>query len=442
MQPYMEQANGQQAGENQGGFKRIMRAMRHRNYRLFFAGQGISLIGTWMQQIAVSWLVYRLTDSPLLLGIASFALNAPVLFFAPIAGHYADRWNRHRLLVILQALAMVQALAMAALVMTDLITVWQIIFLSLFLGVINAFDMPIRQSFIVEMIEDRNDLGNAIALNSTMFNSARLVGPSIAGLLIAAVGEGMVFLINGLSYIAVIIALMAMKPVLVPVRKSAQNAWESIREGFRYSFGFPPIRSLLLLLAFVSLIGMPYMVLMPVFARDVLHGDSHTLGFLVGASGVGALIGALYLASRKSVRGLGKVVPISAAVFGAGLIALSFSRDIRLSIGLMVFTGFGFITQAATSNTVLQTIVEDDKRGRVMGLYTLSIRGMAPFGSLIAGALAASIGAPQTFLLGGIGCILGALIFARNLPAMRDLIRPIYIKKGIVPSPDSLREPE
>lgn len=431
-----------QAGQDQGGLRTILRAMRHRNYRLFFMGQGISLIGTWMQQIAVSWLVYRLTNSPFLLGLASFALNAPVLFLAPIAGYYADRWDRHKQLVILQVLAMIQALAMAALVLTDLITVWQIIALSLFLGVINAFDMPIRQSYIVEMIDDRNDLGNAIALNSTMFNSARLIGPSIAGLMIAAVGEGMVFLVNGISYIAVIIALMAMNHVPMKERKETASLWQSLSEGFSYAFGFPPIRSLLFLLALVSLIGMPYTVLMPIFAKDVLHGDSHTMGFLVGASGVGALIGALYLASRKSVRGLARMVPLAAAVFGAGLIALSFSRNIYLSIGLMVFTGFGFITQAASSNTLLQTIVDDDKRGRVMSLYTMAIRGIAPLGSLLAGALAAAIGAPYTFMLGGLGCLLGALIFARYLPTLRQMIRPIYVSKGIVPAPQSAPERE
>ena len=393
-----------------------------------------------MQQIAVSWLVYRLTESAFLLGIASFAVNAPVLILAPIAGYYADRWNRHRLLVIIQALAMVQALAMAALVLTDTITVWQIMALSLFLGVINAFDMPIRQSFVVEMIEDRNDLSNAIALNSTMFNSARLIGPSIAGLMIATVGEGMVFLINGLSYIAVIIALMAMHPVRQPVKDASTGLLKSLSEGFRYAFSFMPIRSLLMLLALVSLVGMPYTVLMPIFAKDILHGDSNTLGFLVGASGVGALIGAIALASRKSVRGLWRVIPIAASIFGAGLIALSFSRDVWLSTLLMVVTGFGLITQMATSNTVLQTIVDDDKRGRVMSLYTQAIRGITPFGGLLAGALASSIGAPYTFMLGGLCCILGALIFARYLPTMRQFIRPIYVRKGIVPAPGPVDE--
>lgn len=393
-----------------------------------------------MQQIAVSWLVYRLTNSPVLLGLASFALNAPVLFLAPFAGYYADRWDRHKQLVNLQVMAMVQALAMAALVLTDLIQVWHVLVLSSFLGIVNAFDMPVRQSYIVDMIEDRNDLGNAIALNSTMFNSARLIGPSIAGLMIAAVGEGMVFLLNGLSYIAVIIALMAMSHRPAKITAASASLWESLREGFTYSLGFPPIRSLLLLLALVSLIGMPYTVLMPIFAKDILHGDSDTMGFLVGASGVGALIGALYLASRKSVRGLARIVPLAAAVFGAGLIALSFSRQIWLSIGLMVFTGFGFITQAASSNTLLQTIVDDDKRGRVMSLYTMAIRGIAPLGSLMAGALAASIGAPYTFMLGGLGCLLGALIFARYLPTLRKMIRPIYVQKGIVPAPKPLSD--
>lgn len=417
------------------GLRRLMRALRHRNYRLFFGGQGISLIGTWMQQIATSWLVYRLTESPFLLGIASFATNAPVLLVAPFAGYFADRWNRHRLLVIIQIAAMIQALILAGLVLTDSITVWQIIVLSLLLGVINAFDMPIRQAFVVQMIEDRNDLTNAIALNSTMFNSARLIGPAIAGLMIAAVGEGLVFLINGLSYIAVIMALLAMKPVAQEMRQVGSSMIQSVKEGFRYSFGFPPIRALLSLLGLVSLVGVPYYVLMPIFARDILHGDSDTMGFLVGASGIGALIGAIMLASRKDARGLGKVIAIAACIFGAGLVGLSFSREVWLSMLIMMFTGFGMITQMASSNTVLQTIVDDDKRGRVMSIYTMSVRGVAPFGSLLAGALAASIGAPNTFLLGGLCCIIGGLFFARYLPEMRKYIRPIYVKKGIVPAP-------
>jgi MFS family permease len=415
------------------GLKLILRALRHRNYRLFFAGQSISLVGTWMQQIAMSWLVYRLTGSAFLLGIVSFAGSIPIFLVAPFAGLLADRWNRHRMLVVIQALAMIQALILAVLVLADVITVWEIVVLSIFLGVINAFDMPIRQAFVVEMIDKREDLGNAIALNSSMFNGARLVGPSIAGLLIAAVGEGYCFLLNGLSYIAVIVALLAMKRVPHTPELKRSRTLQTLKEGFVYSFGFPPIRSLLLLLALVSLMGMPQIVLMPIFATTILHGNSHTLGFLVGASGIGALVGAVYLASRKSVRGLGRIIPLSAAIFGLGLIALSFSRSVWPALLLMVVTGFGMIVQMASSNTVLQTIVDEDKRGRVMSLYAVSIRGMAPFGGLIAGSLASAIGTPNTFLVGGVCCVLGGLLFARHLAAWRDLVRPIYVRKGILP---------
>jgi len=420
--------------DEQSGMRQILRALRHRNYRLFFFGQSISLIGTWMQQIAMSWLVYRLTSSAFLLGLVSFAANVPILLVAPFAGILADRWNRHRMLVIIQILAMVQALILAALVLTDSITIWEIMVLGVFLGVINAFDMPVRQTYVVEMIEHREDLSNAIALNSSMFNIARLVGPSIAGILIAAVGEGYCFLLNGLSYIAVIVALLAMRPAVQKIETVSAPIWPGLKEGFQYSFGFPPIRSLLLLLSLVSIIGMPYTVLMPVMAKSVLHGGSHTLGFLVGASGVGALIGAIYLASRRSVRGLGKLIPTSAVIFGVGLITLSLSRQVWLSLVFMLITGFGMIVQMASTNTVLQTIVDDDKRGRVMGLYTMSIRGVAPFGSLLAGIIASAIGTPQTLLIGGLFCIAGGLFFARNLESWRSLVRPIYVRKGIVPA--------
>ncbi len=386
-----------------------------------------------MQQIAVSWLVYRMTDSAFLLGMVSFATNLPIFLMAPLGGILADRVNRHRLLVIVQTLSMLQALVFGLLVLGNWITVWQVMVLGVMLGIINAFDMPIRQSFVVEMIEDRDDLSNAIALNSSIFNVARLLGPSIAGILIAAVGEGWCLLLNGLSYIPVIIALMAMKPVPQIIDKRPGRIVEGLKEGFRYSFGFVPIRSLLLLLALVSIIGIPYSVLMPVFARDILHGGSDAFGFLVGASGIGALIGAIYLASRRSVRGLIRIVAIAAVTFGVGLIFLSLSRVMWLSLCIMVVTGFGMIVQMAASNTVLQTIVEDDKRGRVMSLYTLSIRGMAPFGGLLAGGLAATLGAPNTILIGGLCCILGGLLFARNLGTMRALMRPIYQQKGIVP---------
>jgi MFS family permease len=419
------------------GLRLIGRALRHRNYRLFFIGQAISLIGTWMQQIAMSWLVYRLTSSAFLLGLVNFAANIPIFLVSPFAGILADRWNRHRMLIIVQALAMIQAFILAALVLADVITVWEIVVLGIFLGVVNAFDMPIRQAYVVEMIEHREDLGNAIALNSSIFNLARLVGPSIAGIMIAAVGEGYCFLLNGISYIAVIIALFAMKPVVQKAAPAVAPVWQGLKEGLSYSFGFQPIRSVLLLLSLVSIIGMPYTVLMPVVAKTVLHGGSHTLGMLVGASGVGALVGAIYLASRKDVRGLGRIIPTAAAIFGVGLVTLSLSRQVWLSMFFMVVTGFGMIVQMASCNTVLQTIVDEDKRGRVMSLYAMSIRGVAPFGSLIAGSLAAVIGTPNTLLIGGLCCVAGALVFARNLPAWRNHIRPIYIRKGIVPEVSS-----
>ncbi|HLC21515.1 MAG TPA: MFS transporter [Candidatus Methylomirabilis sp.] len=411
----------------------IFRALRSRNYRLFFGGQSVSLIGTWMQQIAVSWLVYRMTNSAFMLGVVGFAGQIPTSLLAPVAGVCADRLNRHRILIVTQTLAMIQALMLALLVLTRTVTVWQIITLSVFLGLVNAFDMPVRQAFIVDMIERREDLGNAIALNSTIFNGARLLGPSIAGLLIASLGEGLCFLLNGISYVAVIGALSAMRmaPRTRAVRRT--DMVQELREAFSYAFGFAPIRSILLLLGLVSLIGMPYTTLMPVFAKDVFHGGAHTLGFLVGASGVGALVGTMYLASRASVRGLGRLIAISASIFGVGLIAFSLSRVLWFSLLLMLLTGFGMVVHFASGNTVLQTIVDDDKRGRVMSLFTMAVMGAAPFGSLLAGALASQIGAPATLLLCGICCVSGSLLFTRVFPSLRGMIRPIYVRKGIIP---------
>lgn len=418
------------------GLTFVFRALRSRNYRLFFAGQGISLIGTWMQRIAMSWLVYRLSHSALLLGVAGFAGQLPTFLLSPITGVLADRWNRHRTLVVTQMLAMLQAIILTVLVMTRTVQVWQVIALAAVLGTINAFDMPVRQSFIVQMIERKDDLGNAIALNSSMVNAARLLGPSIAGILIAAFGEGICFLLNAASYVAVIAALLMMR--IVPVRARPTNGhWmEGLREGFSYAFGFEPIRYIILLLALVSLVGMPYQILMPVFAKEVLGGGSHTLGFLMGAAGCGALVGTIYLACLKSARGLGRVIAISAAVFGIGLIAFSFSHVVWLSMLLIFVAGLGMIVQMASSNTVLQTIVDDDKRGRVMSFYAMAFMGMAPFGSLLAGALASAIGAPLTLVVGGGLTILGALLFARKLKAMNEVLHPIYRKMGIMPDID------
>lgn len=410
----------------------IFRSFRYRNYRLFFGGQIISLTGTWMQSVAMSWLVFRLTNSPFLLGVVGFSSQIPAFLLAPVAGVLVDRWDRRRLLVFTQTLAMLQAFALAYLALTGAIQVWQIIGLSVVLGFVNAFDMPGRQSFVVDMVENREDLGNAIALNSSMFNSARLLGPSIAGVLIALVGEGLCFLLNGVSYLAVIAALLAMR--IAPRQREAQAApiVQGLKEGFRYAFGFAPIRAILLLLALVSLMGMPYTVLMPIFATDILHGGPDTLGFLMGASGVGAVVGAIYLASRRSVLGLGRVIPIAASIFGFGLIIFSLSGLLWLSLLLMLVVGFGMIVQMASSNTLLQTIVEEDKRGRVMSFYVMAFMGAAPFGSLIAGAMASVIGAPNTILLGGVFCVAGAAIFARRLPSFRQLIRPIYVDMGII----------
>ena len=417
-----------------GGPAFMLRALAHKNYRLFFTGQSISLIGTWMTRIATSWLVYRLTGSAFLLGIVGFAGQIPSFLLAPFAGVLVDRWNRHRLLVITQVLALLQSLAMAVLTLTGVIKTSHIILLSVFQGLINAFDMPARQAFVVEMVEKREDLANAIALNSSMVNAARLIGPSVGGVVIAAIGEGWCFMIDALSYIAVIASLLAMtltSRMIQPIREA--NIFQQLREGWNYAARFAPIRDILLLIGLVSLVGMPYTVLMPVFADDVLHGGPNTLGLLMAASGVGALVGAMLLAARKSVLGLGKYIPLTAGAFGAGLIMFSFSRMIWLSLLLMVLTGLGFMVQMAVSNTILQTIVDEDKRGRVMSFYTMAFMGAAPFGSLLAGSVADRIGAPHTLLFGGIGCLLGAVWFAMTLSDLRKDVRPIYVKIGILP---------
>lgn len=412
----------------------MLRALSHRNYQLFFSGQSISLIGTWMTRIATSWLVYRLTGSALLLGIVGFAGQIPSFLLAPFAGVLVDRWNRHRLLIATQVLALLQSLALAILALTGIVQIWHVILLSVFQGLVNAFDMPARQAFVVEMIEKREDLANAIALNSSMVNAARLLGPSLGGLIIAAVGEGWCFMLDGVSYLAVIASLLAMKITpRMTKRLDEANVLQQLREGWRYAVGFAPIRKVLLLLALVSLVGMPYTVLMPVFANQILHGGPNTLGLLMAASGVGALVGAIFLAARKTVLGLGKFIPLTAGAFGAGLIAFSFSRVLWLSLLLMIVTGLGFMVQMAASNTVLQTIVEEDKRGRVMSFYTMAFMGTAPFGSLLAGSLAARYGAPLTLMCGGLGCIAGALWFATSLGKLRRDVRPIYVKAGILP---------
>jgi MFS family permease len=421
----------------------MLRALRYRNYRLFFGGQIVSLVGTWITQTATNWLVYRLTGSALLLGVVGFAGQFPAFLLSPFAGIFVDRWNRHRLLVVTQTVSMLQSFALAAMTLSGRITVHWIIALSIVQGCVNAFDMPGRQAFLLEMIENRQDLGNAIALNSSMVNVARLIGPSVAGLLIAAAGEGWCFLIDGFSYVAVIISLLRMVIIrAVAPHKQRAGAMESFKEGFGYAFGFPPIRSIILLLALVSLVGVPYSVLMPVFAAEIFHGDAHTLGFLMTASGCGALAGALWLAARKSVVGLGRVIPIASAFFGAGLISFALMHNFYLALPCLAIAGFGFMVQMASSNTVIQTIVEDEKRGRVMSFYTMAFLGTVPLGSLIAGSLSSRIGAPNTLIVGGICCIIGGALFARALPVLRTHVRPIYVKLGILTAAELSVPPE
>jgi MFS family permease len=416
-----------------GGFAHAWRALRHRNFRLFFSGQSISLIGTWMTRVATSWLVYRLTGSALMLGTVGFAGQIPTFLLAPFAGVLVDRIDRHKVLMWTQALAMVQSLALAALTLSHRITIGEVIALSAFQGVINAFDMPGRQSFMVKMVENREDLSNAIAINSSMVNMARLIGPSLAGLLIAATNEGWCFLIDGISYIAVIVSLLLMRLDKTADERHSATMIEQLREGWTYVSGFRSLRTILQLFALLSLMGWPFMVLMPVFAAQVLHGGPHTLGFLMGAVGVGSLISALSLVVRKSVRGLTRTIPVAAAVFGTGLICFGFSTSLALSLPLMLLTGFGMMQGLTASNTIIQTLVDEKMRGRVMSYYTMAFVGMAPFGSLLAGALAHAIGAPRTVIVSGIACILGGVWFWSRLPGLRTEMRPIYERLGIVP---------
>src|ERR1700722_9092125 len=427
-------------GEDQpaSAWRAMARSLAHRNYRLFFVGQGVSLIGTWMTRVATGWLVFRLSgpDSALLLGIVGFVGQVPSFFLTPFAGVLVDRWNRHRLLVLTQILSLIQSALLTVVAFRGEpgdAAIWQVVVLSLFQGIINSFDMPARQAFLVEMIARKEDLSNAIALNSSLVNGARLIGPSLAGILIALAGEGWCFLIDAISYVAVVLALLAMQLPAREERHHPPPMWHGMVEGFRYSFGFAPIRTVLLLLALVSFMGMPYTVLMPIFAADILQGGPYALGFLSAASGVGALIGALYLASRRSVLGLGNAIVLSTLVFGVGLVGFACSTVLWLSLLLMLLTGFGMMVAMAASNTILQTIVDEDKRGRVMSYFGMAFMGMTPFGSLFAGVLAGWIGAANTVMVGGIACFIAGIVFALRLPHLRTLVRPIYSRMGILP---------
>ena len=393
----------------------------------------MSLVGTWMQQVAMGWLVYRLTNSALLLGVVAFSSQIPVFILSPLGGVAADRFNRRKLLVITQALSAAQAIILGALTLTGHIQIWHIIALGIVLGCINSFDIPARQSFLVEMVEKKENLGNAIALNSLMFNASRLIGPSIAGLVIALFGEGVCFLVNGISFLAVLWSLFIMRIRPKNPKPMRIAVLEELKEGFKYTFGFEPIRLILLLLSVTSAMGMAYVVLMPVFARDVLRGGPETLGFLMASGGLGAAAATIYLASRRSILGLGRLIPISAVVFAVGIILFSLSRTLWISMAVLSISGFGMMVNMAACNTILQTISEDDKRGRVMSFYTMSFMGMAPIGSLAAGAIAGRIGVTGTLIIGGAMCIAASILFAGKLSVIRKLIHPIYRKIGIIP---------
>jgi MFS family permease len=414
---------------------RLTRALRHRNYRLFFSGQSVSLVGTWITRVATSWLVYRLTGSELLLGVVGFCGQIPTMLLAPFAGVLVDRWDRHRLLVLTQAASMLQSFVLAVLTLRHEITVPWLLGLQIVQGVINAFDTPARQAFVVEMVEDRADLANAIALNSSMVNGSRIIGPSIGGLLIAAVGEGWCFLADAVSYLFVIASLLMMR---LPSARSARveaRVLEELRVGYRYVRESAPIRTALVVLAIVSTMAMPYTVLMPAYAAEVLHGGPNTLGLLMTASGVGALGGGLYLASRQSVVGLGRVAAYSTLIFGAGLVAFAFTTSLWVALAVLPFVGAGFMVEMAATNTVLQTLVTDDLRGRVMAFYTMAFFGTAPLGSLLAGLAADRIGARWTIAAGGVISVAAGFWLVSRLPALRAIVRPIYIERGILPVP-------
>ena len=416
----------------------MFRALRHRNFQLFFSGQLISLIGTWMQNLAQSWLVYRLTGSALLLGVVGFSGQIPVFIFAPLGGMIADRRSRHRVVIATQTISMILAFILAGLTLAHKITVPEIIILAVLLGIVNAFDIPARQAFLGDMVH-RDDLMNAIALNSSMFNGARVVGPAVAGVLVAWIGEGWCFFANAISYIAVIVGLLLMT-IAKHHHTPTSSPYEHIAEGFRFVRRTKPIRALLLLLGCISLLALPYSVLMPIFADRILHGGARGYGILMGCAGLGALGGALTLAMRTGMRGLGRWIAIACASFGTALIAFSFSRTFWLSAVLLVPAGYAVMLQTSASNSLLQAMSPNSLRGRVLAVYSMMFMGMAPIGALLAGDVAKHIGAPLTVCFGGIGAIIGAAFFARILPQFRMEARELLIASGMAAGqpPESL----
>jgi MFS family permease len=420
-------------------FSHAWSALRYRNFRLFFCGQTISLLGTWMTRLATAWLVYRLTHSAFLLGIVGFASLIPAFVLAPFAGVWIERMDRRKLIVCTQAVAAVQSLAMAALTLTHRITIAEVIALSALQGIVDGFDLPARQSFLIQMVDDKSDLANAIAINSSMNNGARLVGPAMAGLVVAGFGEGWCFLLDGLSYLPVIVSLVAMRLQPHVAARGKTTMLHQMREGWDFVRNFPPIRTILILFALVSLMGYPFSTLLPIFAGQVLHGGAHTLGWLTSASGIGALLSGISLTLRKSPAKFIRIIAVATALFGVSLIFFGLSHQLWLSLLLMFFAGFGMLQTASASNTVIQTLVPEDKRARVMGFYTMAFVGSAPFGSLLAGSLAHWIGAPRTVVLTGACVVAGSLWFALQLPGLHRIIDPIYREKGILPPADALQ---
>ncbi|HTQ55872.1 MAG TPA: MFS transporter [Bryobacteraceae bacterium] len=419
-----------------------LRALRYRNFQLFFGGQLISLTGTWMQNVAQAWLVYRLTGSSVLLGLVSFAGQIPVFLVSPLGGIVADRFRRQYVVIATQTASMLLALILSALTLAGRVHIWHIMVLAVGLGIVNAFDIPARQSFFVEMV-GREDLINAIALNSSMFNASRVIGPAVAGILVATIGEGWCFFANGVSYVAVIAGLLCMAmPAFAPPPRQTSPLVDII-EGFRFVLKSAPIHHLLILLGILSITGMPFAVLMPIFADQILHGGARGLGILMGASGVGALSGALVLAARESVRGLGRWVAVSAAAFGATLIAFALSRSFWPSCALMLPVGFAMMVEMGSSNTLIQTMSPDYLRGRVMSVYSMMFMGMAPFGGFFAGAIAHRIGAPYTVAIGGLACIAGASVYGLYLPKIRGEARELILAQGMtagVPAQEITRQ--
>ncbi len=412
-------------------FHTVFASLQSRNYRLYFFGQGISLVGTWMQQIALSWLIYRLTGSVFLLGLISFTSQIPNFVLSPLTGVITDRYDRLKIMTIAQVLFMLEAFTMTLLVMSGHIEVWQIIVLSVFFGIISAFEAPARQSLTVDLIDNPKHLGNAIALNSALFNAARLIGPAIAGITIAAVGEGVSFLMNTISYLGVIGALLMVRLPNKESKPVHRDFKESFSEGFKYTFNTLPLRTLILILAILSLSGYPFIVLLPAYAKEILHGGSDTLGFLMSGMGAGALIGALIMAARKSVLGLGKIISWHLGILGIAVILAGISNQLGYSLIILFFGGLSMILSLAAINIMIQSLADEDKRGRVMSFYAMALMGTLPIGNLLAGIIASAIGIENTLFIGGGITVITAFWFEFNRRGMRETVRSIYRQKGI-----------